>query len=297
MRVVHVIPGLGGGGGAERSLLSDASLLRAEGIDLHLAILSERRGWSHSSRRSVCRSTTSRGRGATFVAPDRSVVSSTGCAPTSCRRPCSKQRFPCSSRSAAGVAGALRARDMGRYDLQRGAAQRAGPPTRASVQAFRLVDAALGRWSAAEYQAVTQGVADSNRAALWVPPDRVHVVGRGRVAPPDRDDVRRAATRASLGLGDGDRLALCVARRRAPEGARPRRRRGRPPLVGPLRRPPRRRRPGGEPLERPARPDRRDGRAGPFPPAGHPRRRSGAPRGGRRLRQFLAARGSGRRAA
>jgi glycosyltransferase involved in cell wall biosynthesis len=72
----------------------------------------------------------------------------------------------------------------------------------------------LGRYAGAKYQAVTQGVADSRGGTLKVPAAQIRVAERGRDAAKfrARSAEELAAVRSELGLAADDRLVLSVAR-------------------------------------------------------------------------------------
>lgn len=86
------------------------------------------------------------------------------------------------------------------------------------LDAVRRIEAMLARWCPSDYQAVTAGVGRSYGASIGVRPERIHVAERGREAAPPPDPERRAATRAALGLAEGDTMVVAIARQEPRKG-------------------------------------------------------------------------------
>lgn len=215
MRIVHVMPGTGLGGGAERSFLVTAAGLIERGHELHLAALTERRdgveqveaAGVHVHDLSGHHTIVGRARAIRGLArrlrPDVVQASLHFCTePTQLGMrgtgipvlvtwtalPYSAER-----RHEAGVSGWR-------------------------LDAVRRTEALLARWCPSDYQAVTEGVGRSYGRSIGVPRERIHVAERGRAPAPPRDGARRRATRHALGIGDDDRLVLALARHEPRKG-------------------------------------------------------------------------------
>lgn len=212
MRVVHVIPGLGGSGGAERSLAADAERLAEHGVELHLAVLSDRLGLApHLERagatvhRIGATGHLDRARAVLALVDDLGpdVVQATLFeAQVAVQLAIGWRRrtgrpSPPALVTWANTTFSEERRFEGRARWRR-------------IRALRLVEMALDRWSRSHYQAVTPGVAAANGPALRVPATRIHVAERGRPAARPAGD--RVTTRARLGIADTDSMLLCVAR-------------------------------------------------------------------------------------
>ena len=209
MKVLVVMPGLNGQGGAEQSFAATAPWLMEHGVTLDLALFTDRR----------------------LLVPAVEAMGVT-------------VHDLSSASGARGRAAALRALvDRLQPDLVHATLYEAEVPTllasrrtrvpslvtwatttqtstsEGGVASWKLkvveaTQTVLGRFAGAKYQAVTQGVADSRGSTLKVPAARIRVAERGRdaskFAPRSSDEL--AAVRADLGLVDGDRLVLSVAR-------------------------------------------------------------------------------------
>jgi glycosyltransferase involved in cell wall biosynthesis len=210
IRVLHVISGLGAGGGAERSLLATASLLRSKGVDLHIVVTGDRQALVpefermgtpvHDISRAGFRRQATRLR-AIVSAVDPHLVHAS--------------LFEAEALVELGLGFPRRSVPLlitwTGTPFERDAAQ--SRATLASAKRALLRDArgTLTRWSGAHVQAVTQGVADANSAALRIPASRVHVVERGR-PPHAASPTLREATRQALGITDAESVALLIAR-------------------------------------------------------------------------------------
>lgn len=215
MRVVHVIPGLDTGGGAEESMAMMAPFLTAAGVEQHVVLLHDRRdlvprieadgaithdlsGARGLRRRSAAlRSLIRRLRPA--------VVHST--------------LFEADLAVAMAASG-LRIPRLVTWATTPYAVDRLAEPglDRRKLQAVRALETVMGRWGSPSFQAVTPGVARENSRALRIDPRRVHIVGRGRpdVGPPSAGT--RASVRAGLGVGESAPLVLCVSRHEPRKG-------------------------------------------------------------------------------
>lgn len=209
MKVLVVMPGLNGQGGAEQSFAATAPWLMEHGVTLDLALFTDRR----------------------LLVPTVETMGVT-------------VHDLSSAPGARGRAAALQALvERLQPDLVHATLYEAEVPTllasrRTKVPALvtwatttqtstseggvaswklKVVEATqtvLGRYAGAKYQAVTQGVADSRGSTLKVPAAQVRVAERGRDASKfvPRPATELAALRADLGLADGDQLVLSVAR-------------------------------------------------------------------------------------
>lgn len=208
MIILHVIPGLGRSGGAERSLASTAAALVAGVEEYHVAVL--------TGRNDLVDQLT----GAGVVVHDLSDSVGLLGRVRSLRR-LIRQVDPTVVHSTlfdADVATGLavgRSRPLifswANTPFVDGSALRLGT-ARWKVDALRLVEWALGKYTGAGYQAVTPGVAQANSAALRVPPSRVRVAERGRPDPPPCTEPGRVERRREWGVADGEPLLLAVAR-------------------------------------------------------------------------------------
>jgi glycosyltransferase involved in cell wall biosynthesis len=212
MRVLQVLPGVVAGGGAEQSLVMVAPHLAAGGIEVHLAVLSDRqstidqlervgvvvhdlsgpRGMVDQARR--LRATLSR------IKP--AVLHSTlWDADLPARLASFRSGVPLLTTWASTTYSADRRR------LEDGVA-----PWKRDV--VRRIDSASSKLARSWYHAVTQGVADDGIGALGVDPDRVRVVERGRDLSrfERRSAATRAAARSALGVEPHQQVVLTVAR-------------------------------------------------------------------------------------
>lgn len=214
LRVLHVIPGLGSGGGAERSLAATAEALVDELGQLHVAVLSERRALVDSLERvgvvvhdlSHARSIVQRARAirrvVAAIEPDI-VHASLVDADIPAQLAIGRSRPLVITWAGTPFAASLRNREG---------------ITWWKVQVVRHVETALGLWARPTYQAVTEGVARANSRALRVPPERVVIAERGRPTPQTLDDSARSRLRSALGVDDDVVLFLAVARHEPEKG-------------------------------------------------------------------------------
>ena len=214
MKVLHVIPGLGAGGGAERSVAGTAAALTGTFVELHLAVLTDRRSLvgaveeagavvhDLSTPRGTLRRAIALRRLIREVDPDI-VHASLFDADVVAQLAVGRSRPLIVTWAGTPYSRELRGR--------RGI-------TWWKVQAVRVVEMVLGAYSRPWYQAVTEGVAVDNATALHVPRERVIVCERGRPAAPLREPMRRSNARSALGL-HGDRpMVLCIARHEPEKG-------------------------------------------------------------------------------
>lgn len=214
MRIVHVIPGLGVGGGAEQSFVLGAGAIVEAGHQLHVVLLTDRRGFVPELERLG------------VVVHDLSV-------PGTLRRAVGIRRvvravepdLVHATLFDADVPVQILARHLGIPVLVTWPATPYSEERRLEpgvtwwkLQAVRNLESVLARWSGCHFQAVTPGVAAENARALRVDADRVTVAERGRPAPPAPDPRRRAATREALGVGGDDPLVLAIARHEPQKG-------------------------------------------------------------------------------
>lgn len=91
---------------------------------------------------------------------------------------------------------------------------------RFKLEAARAVDALSGRFLTEHFHAITGVVAQSASQRLWIPPDRITVIPRGRdrsrLGKPSAE--RRAAVRAQLGLDPEAPVILGVGRQEFQKG-------------------------------------------------------------------------------
>lgn len=217
MKVLYVIPGLGIGGGAERSLLDLAPRLAAEGIELEIVYFHDRpssallrfeelgipvqqlaaHGW-FGRWRELRRLIGHR-------RPD--VVHTT--------------LFPADilGRLAAWRTGTLVLTSLVSTNYE---PERRLDPTysRVRVAVVRTIESLTIRWLCDRVHANSVAVKNSAIRRLHVDPSRITVVHRGRdlgtMRP--RDPALRAATRAAVGLTDADDLVLMIGRHEYQKG-------------------------------------------------------------------------------
>lgn len=101
-----------------------------------------------------------------------------------------------------------------------GAEQQRNPSLRPwKLRAAQLADAVTAR-RVTRFHAVSTNVARVMAERLHVPASRIDVIPRGRDQSElgERDDARRAETRAALGVGEGDELVLALGRHEYQKG-------------------------------------------------------------------------------
>lgn len=212
--VLHVVPGLGSGGGAERSIAATAPGVCAELGALHVAVLTDRRALVDELERSgVVVHDLSHAVG--LVARIRAIRRLVSALEPSVVH---ASLFDADVPTQLAV-GRSRPVIVTWTGTPFAAELRSAPGiTWWKVQVVRLIEAVIGRWSAAWYQAVTPGVARSNSAALGVDSSRVIVAGRGRTAPDPVSPGTRAAVRAELGVDADVPLVVAIARHEPEKG-------------------------------------------------------------------------------
>ena len=208
MRLLYVIPGLGGGGGAERSLAAMAPVW-AEGHDVHIVTFSDRTGLSGALRDA----------GATLhelgaVSTPRLLRSLVHIARTT------RPDLIHTTLFHADVAGRLTAAITGTVvssslvNVNYGAAQRTTPgQSPHTLRGARLVDAASAQ-VVSRFHALSTHVADEMAPLLHVDRSLIDVIPRGRdgAALGRRNESRRAAVRERLGLPAGAPVVGLAAR-------------------------------------------------------------------------------------
>lgn len=211
MRVLIVMPGVTREGGAEQSLLAVAPSLMASGLQLHLALLTDRHALVPELER------------AGVVIHDLSSATSIVARARAIRQVIKaiEPGVVHATLFEASVPSELATIGTGVPALVTWAATTYTPDWFSAVSAnsewkLRLVqfaDMMAGKLSAARYHAVTSGVARVNAKNLRVDRSRVLVGERGRdeaLFSPDAAHV--AATKAALGLPEGARVVLAVGR-------------------------------------------------------------------------------------
>lgn len=221
MRVLHVMPGVNGEGGSERSFVDNAPLLMDSGVELHLAVLTTRQRLVPELRASgvvvhdLSGSTSLLGR----VDAIRRLIRETS--PDLVHATLFYATLPCQL----AVIGRRHVPLLvtwanTTYSQQRLEGLEASPW---KIGLLRLVEAVAGKLSHSWYHAVTRGVATSNSRALWVHPGRVFVGERGRPqrAPVDTGQFgqeSRTALRSELGLDPNQQVVLAVGRQEPQKG-------------------------------------------------------------------------------
>jgi len=209
MKVLVVMPGLNGQGGAEQSFAATAPWLMEHGVTLDLALFTDRRLLVPTVEamgvtvHDLSSASGARGRAAAL----RSLVERL------------QPDLLHATLYEAEVPTLLAARRTKVPALVTWATTTQTSTSEGGVAPWKLkvveaTQTVLGRAAGAKYQAVTQGVADSRGTTLRVPPSRVRVAERGRDAAkfvPRRAD-ELSTVRTDLGLAEGDRLVLAVAR-------------------------------------------------------------------------------------
>ena len=206
---MQVIPGLDRGGGAEESLAVIAPFLVAEGVELHVATLTDRRDLV--------------GRLEADGVVTHDVSGPAGALRTASRlRALLEQTRPDIVHSTlfeADVATTLAGTGLGLARLTTWASTPFAPERHdepgldhRKLALVRAIDRWSARWSQTEFQAVTPGVAAENARALRIDPARVHVAERARLDPGDVPPEGRRDARRVLGLEPEAPVILCVAR-------------------------------------------------------------------------------------
>jgi glycosyltransferase involved in cell wall biosynthesis len=217
VKVLYVIPGLGVGGGAERSLLDLAPGLRDAGIELSILYFHERPSSAIDAFRAL---------GVPVEAvPAKRLVPRV----LAVRRAIRRQRPDVvhTTLFEADVVGRLAAvglpvRVMSSLVNTGYEPHRTKDPvySRWRVAAVRMVEAVTIRLCCDRIHANSHAVERSAIARLHVPPGKITVVHRGRVpqALQPLTPERRREVRASLGVGDDEVLLLGVGRHEYPKG-------------------------------------------------------------------------------
>ena len=209
MKVLVILPGLLGRGGAELAFISTAGWLVDHGVHLHLALLFDRRDMVPTVEamgvtvHDLSSASGARGRAAAL----QSLVERL------------RPDLVHATLYEAEVPTLLASRRTKVPALVTWATTTQTSTSEGGVAAWKLkvveaTQTVLGRYAGAKYQAVTQGVADSRGRTLKVPAARIRVAERGRDAAKftPRAAEELSAVRDGLGLADDDRLVLSVAR-------------------------------------------------------------------------------------
>ena len=214
MRVLAVMPGITPDAGAERSLVALAPALHQAGIELHLALLTDRQALAPSLEEmgvvihdlSAAQGLSGRVRALqrTIAAVSPALVHATLFEATQVAQLASVTAVP-SRRVPLLITWASTI-----YTPDASHGVRWG---KAKYGLLRWWEVGLARAAKARYHAVTKGVADYNARRLHVGPDRVRVGERGRDGAALRaaaEDPRRV--RQELSVGPRGRLVLTVGR-------------------------------------------------------------------------------------
>lgn len=213
MKLMYVIPGMGGGGGAEKSLAAMLPFWTNE-IDVHIV--------SFSQREELRTEIESAGARFTNLGPVRRRQ-----LPGAIAREIRSDRpdLVHTTLWEADVAGRLAALAMRvpvtsslvnvNYGFEH---RRPGLRNRATLGLSQAVDAGSAR-AAVRFHALTRHVADVMSRRLLIPSERIEVIPRGRdaVTLGRRSPERRQAARAMLGIGD-EPLILAAARHERQKG-------------------------------------------------------------------------------
>lgn len=215
MKVLVVLPGLNGQGGAEQSFASTAPLLMEYGVELELALLTARRRLVPTVEEMGVRV-----HDLSSVVGVRSRAGALRELIHDCRTDLVHATL-----YEAEVPALLAARRTGVPALVTWASTSQTSLSEGGVAAWKLrasdqFQSVLGRYARAKYHAVSHGVAASRGRSLGVSPARITVAERGR----DESRFSRRsladleAVRDGLGLSSEDRLVLSVARLEPPKG-------------------------------------------------------------------------------
>jgi glycosyltransferase involved in cell wall biosynthesis len=210
MRILKVMPGMDGGGGAEQSFAAVAPHLTRAGFQVHLALLTDRQDLAFRLERSGV------------------VVHDLSGARTLPRRVVAIRRLVRQLQPAlvhATLWEATLPTQLAMLDRRvpllvtwantTYSKERRGQPGPAAWRLWVLqcLEALLDHATAAKFHAVTQGVAAVGAEALHVPSDRIFVAERGRSAPPRAlSAVERDELRASLGIEPHQQVVLTIGR-------------------------------------------------------------------------------------
>lgn len=220
LRVLTVLPGITPDAGAERSMVDVTAGLTSAGVELHMALLTDRHVlvpevragggtvWDLSDRRGTVRRVRalreliSRLRPAVVHSTLHEATFTTQLAMLTLprrRRPTMLATWATTAYTPEYFAG---------FDIPEW-----------KLRMVQLADAALSHASASRFHAVTPGVARTNTRNLRVRADRVHVGERGRDAERFRlDDERLETTRRSLDAPPGTRFVLAAGRQDTQKG-------------------------------------------------------------------------------
>ena len=220
LRVLCVMPGMTPDAGAERSLLALAPALRDAGIELHLAVLTDRQTLIPSLQELgvVIHDLSSARRVPGRVAALRNTVADVA--------PALVHATLFEATQVAQLAAILSARSRRVPLLITWASTVYSPEAshgvrwgRTKYSILRWWEIVLARAANARYHAVTQGVADYNRRRILVSSDRVRVGERGRDGAALRGAVGNPLlARQELGVSPSGRLIVNVGRQDLQKG-------------------------------------------------------------------------------
>lgn len=215
-KVLTVMPGITPDAGAEQSLAAMVPKMLAEGVELHLALLTKRQSLvpdleaqgvivhdlsSHTTTLARARALRT-----VIAAVSPAVVHATLFEAT---MPARLAVVRTSTPMLVTWASTLYSEEL----------TRPGGPNRAKLRMVQAADLVVGRLAHAQYHAVTSGVGRVNARSLRVDARRVHVGERGRDADAfARTDPTGAALRAELGLAADAPLVLGVGRHERQKG-------------------------------------------------------------------------------
>ncbi len=214
MRVVTVMPGVTPDGGAEQSLVAMAPGLRAQGIDLHVVVLTRRQELvPELERNGVVVHDLSDRRFWTRITGLRELIRSLE--PDLLHATLYEASVPAQLASIGTGVPVLISWASVSYN-----AERLGEPGTnvLKVRGVQVVEAILGRLSRSWYHAVTVGVGEANARALRVPPGRVLVGERGREDTLKSSDAPSRCSLESVCLPDGARMILAIGRQDVQKG-------------------------------------------------------------------------------
>jgi len=215
LRVVKVMPGVDGDGGAEQSLLAMAPGLIARGVDLHLVVL--------TSRQDLVPALRSSGVTVHDLSHHRSVLGRS----RSIRRLVSRLRpdlvhgilYAATVPTQIAMLGVRTPLLISWATTGYNSERRAEPGTnRLTLQRARIVEMTLGRMSGSWYHAVTEGVARANAADLRVDGRRVFVGERGRDPGLALGERSATAPLADVSLAPDATVVLAIGRQDSSKG-------------------------------------------------------------------------------
>jgi glycosyltransferase involved in cell wall biosynthesis len=208
LKVLKVMPGVDPCAGAEQSFAITAPSLIEHGVELHLAVFTDRQGLVPAFERAggVVHDLSSSANVVERYRALRRVIDAVG--PDLVHATLWDAAVPAQlAARRSGVPVLVTWANVGSF------ARGDGSERSWKLQVVHRADRVLARVSGAHFHAVTPGVAELNAAGFAVPAERVHVVERGRpVVELEPQDGRVDTLRGELGLVPTDRVVLCVGR-------------------------------------------------------------------------------------